>query len=83
MKGLPGILIGLAAGAILGVLLAPESGRKNRKRVGKEADGFFSDLQEQLQSGLENIKSQYDDHIQNGAARAKEVIGKAERQARK
>ncbi len=54
MKSLPGILLGLAAGAIVGLLLAPESGKKTRKRISSESDSFFKDLQDQLQTGLEN-----------------------------
>jgi len=29
MKSLPGILVGIAVGAVVGVLLAPSSGKKN------------------------------------------------------
>jgi gas vesicle protein len=81
MKALPGILIGLAVGAVVGLLLAPESGKKTRKNISKESDSFFSDLQDQLQSGLDNIRSQYDDFVETSAKKSKEAVGEVKRKA--
>ncbi len=82
MKALPGILVGLAVGAVVGLLLAPESGKKTRKNISNESDSFFSDLQDQLQSGLDNIRSQYDDFVETSAKKSKEVVGEAKRKAK-
>ncbi|AQG78575.1 YtxH domain-containing protein [Spirosoma montaniterrae] len=82
MKALPGILVGLAVGAIVGVLLAPESGRKTRRRISSESDSFFKDLQDQLQSGLENIKNQYNDYVDTTASKAHDVVGQAKRKSK-
>lgn len=81
MKSLPGILAGLAIGAVVGLLLAPESGKKTRKRISSESDSFFKDLQDQLQTGLENIKSQYNDYVDTAATKAQDAVKQAKRRA--
>ena len=82
MKSLPGILVGLAVGAVVGILLAPESGKKTRNRISSDSESFFKDLQDQLQSGLENIKSQYNDYVDTAASKAGDVVGQAKRKAK-
>jgi gas vesicle protein len=82
MKALPGIIVGLAAGALLGLLLAPQSGKKTRRMFGEESDSFFSDLQDQLQSGLDKIRDQYNDHVEMGVEKAKETVDMAKRKAK-
>lgn len=82
MKSFPGILIGLAVGAVVGLLLAPESGKKTRKRISSESDSFFKDLQDQLQTGLENIKSQYNDYVDTAASKTQEAVKHGKRQAK-
>ena len=82
MKSLPGILLGLAAGAIVGLLLAPESGKKTRKRISSESDSFFKDLQDQLQTGLENIKNQYNEYVDTAASKTQDVVEEGKRRAK-
>lgn len=81
MKSLPGILVGLAVGAVVGLLLAPESGKKTRKRISSESDSFFKDLQDQLQTGLDNIKGQYNDYVDTAASKTQDVVKQAKRKA--
>ena len=82
MKSLPGILLGLAAGVVMGVLLAPQSGKKTRDGLSSDTDGFFKNLQDQLQDGLENIRSQYNDYVDTAASKTKSVAGEAKRRAK-
>lgn len=79
MKSLPGILVGLAVGAIVGLLVAPQSGRKTRRRVVSESDSFFKDLQDQLQSGLESIKDQYNEYLDTATTKTQDAVSKAKR----
>ena len=81
MKSLPGIVVGLALGAVVGLLLAPESGKKTRKRIASDSDSFFKDLQDQLQTGLENIKSQYNDYVDTAASKTQDVVKQAKKRA--
>ncbi|WP_338875434.1 YtxH domain-containing protein [Spirosoma sp. SC4-14] len=82
MKSLPGILVGLAVGAVIGVLLAPESGKKTRKRISSESDSFFKDLQDQLQSGLDNIRKQYNDYVDTASTKTHDALSQVKRKAK-
>ncbi len=82
MKSLPGILVGIAAGVIVGVLLAPQSGKKTRKGIMNETDNFFSDLQGQLQDGLESIRKQYSEYVETATDKTKSVAADAKRKAK-
>ena len=82
MKSLPGVLLGIAAGVIVGVLLAPQSGKKTRKGLASDADNFFSDLQNQFQDGLERVRNQCNDYVGTAADKAKSVVANAKRRAK-
>lgn len=77
-RSFPGLLFGLAAGAVLGVLLAPRSGKETRQRLSTDTDNFFKNLQDQLQEGIDGIKSQYNDLMEANAARTKDDMGRPE-----
>ncbi|MDB5242880.1 MAG: hypothetical protein JWP57_3505 [Spirosoma sp.] len=81
MKSLPGIIVGLAVGAAVGLLLAPQSGKKTRKRITSESDSFFKDLQDQLQAGLENIKSQYNNYVDTASSKTEDAVKQVKRKA--
>ncbi|MEZ0484944.1 YtxH domain-containing protein [Fibrella aquatica] len=81
MKSLPGILLGIAAGVIVGVLLAPKSGKETREGLASDTDNFFSDLQDQLQDGLESIRKQYSEYVETAADKTKSVAADAKRRA--
>ena len=68
-----GALAGLAAGAILGVLLAPEKGSDTRKKIAKKgkdvADdlkGKYNDVINTLSSKLETAKNDGLNYFENG-----------------
>lgn len=82
MKSLPGILLGLAAGALVGLLLAPDSGKKTRKKISSESDSFFKDLQDQLQTGLDNIKRQYNDYVDTATTKVQDAASEAKRRTK-
>ncbi|RYF70361.1 MAG: YtxH domain-containing protein [Cytophagaceae bacterium] len=82
MKSLPGILLGIAAGVVVGVLLAPQSGKKTREGLVSDTDNFFSDLQDQLQDGLESIRKQYNDYVETATDKSKSVAADAKRRAK-
>ena len=82
MKSLPGILLGLAAGVVVGVLLAPQSGKKTRKGLSSDTDSFFKNLQDQLQDGLENIRSQYNNYVDTATSKTKNAASEIKRQTK-
>lgn len=48
------LMTGLAAGAVLGVLFAPESGEKSRKKLKKAVKSRLDELEEYIQEEMEN-----------------------------
>ena len=50
-------LTGAAAGALAGILLAPESGKKTRGVITKKARDIKDNLDEALDTGSEKLKS--------------------------
>lgn len=76
-KLLTGILVGAAAGAVLGILLAPDKGCETRKKVAKRAGEVgdelktkFDEFTDSLKSKFNNIKQDADDYMAKAAGDA-------------
>jgi gas vesicle protein len=59
-KVLLGILGGVAAGALMGVLFAPEKGSKTRKKIMNKANGGVDVLKDKFDSMLESMNEKYE-----------------------
>ncbi|MFA5419848.1 MAG: YtxH domain-containing protein [Bacteroidales bacterium] len=55
-----GILAGLAAGAMLGLLFAPEKGSNTIKKISEKGDDFLDELNQTLDRFLVNIDKKID-----------------------
>jgi gas vesicle protein len=60
-KVLLGVLAGVAAGALLGVLFAPDKGWNTRKRISKKADEYVDGLREKFDEFLDTISVKMDE----------------------
>jgi gas vesicle protein len=54
-KVLLGVLAGVAAGALLGVLFAPDKGWNTRKRIVKKGEAYADVIKEKMDELLNNI----------------------------
>ncbi|REH00499.1 YtxH domain-containing protein [Flavobacterium aquicola] len=60
-----GILGGVAAGAILGVLFAPEEGKKTRKKIADKGNDFAGEIKGKFEDLYKNIKNHQEDLLQD------------------
>ncbi len=74
-KVVAALLLGAFAGAITGLLLAPESGVKTRKKLGKTADGFIDDLEDAWEDSAERIKGLADEAVAEVEKYSKNIDG--------
>jgi gas vesicle protein len=68
------LLIGLGAGAALGLLLAPKSGRQLRKDLRRSYDGAL----ETVSDWTDEAKDRFEDAVEKGADFADELRTRAE-----
>ena len=59
-KVLLGLLAGVAAGAVLGVLFAPEKGSATRKKISKKSDDYAETLKEQFKEFLDSLSEKFE-----------------------
>ena len=55
-----GLLAGFAAGALIGVLFAPEKGSVTRRKISKKGEDYIDDLKENMNDLLEEVKQEVD-----------------------
>lgn len=60
-KVLLALLSGVAAGALLGVLFAPEKGTVTRKKIAKKGEDYADSLKEKFDEFLETVTSKFED----------------------
>lgn len=71
-KILLGVLAGVAAGALLGILYAPDKGYETRKKIAKKSKDYADGVTEKLNDFMEEVTEKYDSVIK----KVKEVTGK-------
>jgi len=59
-KVLLGVLVGVAFGAALGILLAPEKGSVTRRQILSKGEDFGNDLSKKLNAFIETISKNFD-----------------------
>jgi gas vesicle protein len=59
-KVLLGLLGGVAAGALLGILFAPDKGSNTRKKISDKGDDYVDGLKEKLDNFLETITEKFE-----------------------
>ena len=68
------ILAGMAVGATVGVLFAPESGAKTRKRLEKYARRTAEDLWKHSRDAMETAAERGKEYLETGKEKAKEAV---------
>lgn len=80
-KVITGFIVGVAAGAAAGLLLAPETGSKTRRRLGSESekliDSLTSNVKETVDETINAIRSAYASNADELSRTAKETARQA------
>ncbi len=78
-KLLTGILIGAAAGAVLGILFAPDKGSETRKKIAQKGGDLkdtirnkFNELGEAISEKYDSIRGEANEIIEKGKEKAQE-----------
>lgn len=77
-KVLLGVVVGLAAGAMAGILMAPEKGSETRKKISNKGQGYVDDLKGRFNDFLDGFMNHVEtvkDDAHDMADRAKSKIG--------
>lgn len=79
-KILLGALAGLAAGALIGILFAPDKGTETRRKITEKGEGLaeevkvkFNEFVESITNKFDKVKSDVTDFAQKGKAKAEKV----------
>lgn len=63
-----GAVAGLAIGAALGILFAPDKGSNTRKKIADKGKGYAGDLKDKYNSAIDSITSKLDGMKRKGEA---------------
>lgn len=79
-KLLISVLLGVAAGATLGILFAPDNGSNTRKKLSNSGEDFMDDMKEKFDGFLKtakeklaNAKNEGEDIWDNGKAKGQDM----------
>ena len=61
-----GLLAGVAAGALAGILFAPAKGADTRKKMQQKGTNYADDLKDKLNNLSGSLKNNYEKMFQNG-----------------
>ncbi len=59
-KVLLGVLAGVAAGALVGILFAPAKGSRTRRRILKQGENYAEGLKEKFNEYVDNVSEKFE-----------------------
>jgi len=77
-KVLLGILAGITAGALIGILFAPDKGSVTRKVIYKKGDEYAEELKDKFNDLVETITQKYEETIRSHKSEANRTPSEAQ-----
>lgn len=72
-----GFLAGAALGVAAGLLMAPQSGAKTRKKLVKGSMKVKKNVVDYVENSIEGLRSQFNDKLDQATKKGKEIINGA------
>lgn len=72
-----GLIVGAAVGVAAGMLMAPRSGEKTRRKLMKGSMKLKKNVVDYVENSLDNLRVQFNDKIDRIARKGKETINHA------
>lgn len=76
-KVLLGVVAGLAAGALLGILFAPEKGSDTRRLIKRKSEDLADELKDKFEDFLETVSGKFEKVNDEVSDIAERTMGKA------
>jgi gas vesicle protein len=70
-----GLLAGVAAGALIGVLFAPEKGCETRKKIAKKGKDYADDLTRKMNDFIEDMTQKFETVVKKAKDSAENETG--------
>lgn len=73
-KILAAVAAGIAAGAVLGILFAPDKGSETRRKINEKGKKFAEDVKDKFQRGKEKFNDMKEDFKQGVKDKVEEFV---------
>ncbi|MGC1241456.1 MAG: YtxH domain-containing protein [Chryseosolibacter sp.] len=73
-KAVLGVLAGMAAGAALGVLFAPEKGKETRRRISRKGEDLVESMEDLAETMEERMEKKFDELVAAVDGRVKKQV---------
>lgn len=75
-KVILGVLVGMAAGAVLGILFAPDKGSETRRKIAEAGEDYADAVKEKFNQMVDSMNEKFEkvkDDVESGVSGAKKA----------